>query len=174
MMKSPFVRSVQACFLCLSIIWVCAGCALGDLQETPPAGPIIIIPTPPKAVFYGDCETAQALDQWLQPMVTYALPEFQMSMDQLITLDEAALRGQLLALSNLRETVVANAAPDCAAEAHAFFLDMLNRAIGAVNAYLNGEEGDLNRDLITLVGDIDVIQVQLDELMVQLETQYRE
>lgn len=160
----------------LVILLVCigAGCALGDLEPAAPQGPMIIIPTSPATVFEGSCENTQMLDQWLQPTVTHAFPEFQASLNRVISLENAVLRQELVALTQLRQQFAQNPVPDCAIEAHNFFMEMINRLIDEIYVWVNGGDSDLHRTLVDLVGNTDQMQTHLDDLMDLLEAQYRE
>ncbi len=160
---------LRYCLIGLSLL-VLTACAIGDAPAGTPV-PITLEP-PPTTVFEGDCSQTQGLDTWAQAS-EFFVAEFMKSVNTAATQNRQEMHDTIIHMSKVRNEASKVVTPDCAQGVQMLMIDSMNKAVDNFQAYANGDVDSLGNIVAEIIGEIDRIIAQQNELKAQLETQYQ-
>jgi hypothetical protein len=146
-----------------------ASCKVSD--DTDEDRPPLTLPAPSAPVFLGDCSLNRDLEGWLQT-TTFQQDEFITLMQGGVGKSSQDLYTDVERMGVLRNVVSAAPAPDCAAEAHTTLLAAMDAVLIQYQAYVNGEQIDLQSVVNEQLPNFDIARAIQSELLERLDSQY--
>jgi len=161
--------------ICSIVLVIAAGCAIGDVpggnaRATPP--PPLTLEAPPTTVFAGDCDNTPELEAWLQASTLF-VSEFQTRINAIATQNRAEMYENVVYLAAVRDAAHGTVTPGCAGPLHQLTLDMMDRSVDTLQAYVNGDTDDLGTLIPDTISTIDQIIASQNELIARLEAQFQ-
>lgn len=151
-----------------------SACAINDVPPSPPSAlPIIATPLTraEELRLEGSCQQDPALlEAWLGATLS-ARENFMPILDAIVGQPADGVRYELIRVNLMRDTIAALVAPDCTQQAHRLFVEALDIAEVAFQAYLDDPTRNLQGDLVNIRSRMNtVIQIQEDLLINALTT----
>jgi hypothetical protein len=146
-----------------------AACAMTDVSNTTPP-PALTLNAPPSLNFSGTCDQTKELEDWLQ-ITTGLVTKFQTKMNEVAGMNRNDAYPPTLELVAMRDSSYSVMTPDCATDLELSLSDAMNRAVLALQEYVNGASSDISSAVAQANTQFDQITASQNELIQRLQTQ---
>lgn len=155
---------------CLLLSAMLTACAIGDVPAQVTVPPQLTVPAAPSLNFIGSCSNTRELEAWLQ-VTTRLVTDFQATMNAAAAKTAVLVYEDVVTLIQMRDSAHLAATPDCAADAQLQLTDAMNKAVGAFQAYANGQSSSITTVVTELNTELDEVIATQNSLLAQMNAQ---
>jgi hypothetical protein len=149
-----------------------AACALTDVSNNATPPPALTLNAPPSLNLSGSCDQTKNLENWLQ-ITTGLVSSFQTKMNEAAGMNRNDAYAPTLELVAMRDSTYVAVTPDCATDLELSLSDAMNRAVLALQEYVNGASKDISSAIAEANTHFDQITASQNALIQRLQTQIR-